>query len=96
MCDKQITEEIYFAGGKRIILTPSAKALRGLTKKHFYMTKKPDLKNLPLSAYNLLDKLGMLYELYPDATGEHEADCPEPKASVKDKIQKLINGTQKV
>ena len=54
---------------------------------------KPDLKNLPMSAYNLLDKLGMLYKLYPEATGEFEFDCPNPKPSNKEKIQKLINGT---
>ncbi len=53
---------------------------------------KPELKNLPLSAYNLLDKLGLLYEFYPEATGEWEIDSPEPRLSAKEKIQKLING----
>ncbi len=40
---------------------------------------KPDLKNLPLSAYNFLDKLGLLYEFYPEATGSWKNDCPNPK-----------------
>lgn len=40
---------------------------------------KPNLKNLPLSAYIFLDKLGMLYELYPEASGDWKKDCPEPK-----------------
>jgi len=52
---------------------------------------KPELRNLPMSAYSLLDKLGMLYEWYPEATGEFEADCPNPKPSNKEKILKLIN-----
>lgn len=52
---------------------------------------KPDLRNLPMSAYNLLDKLGMLYELYPEATGIWEEDSPEPRISAKEKILKLIN-----
>lgn len=56
---------------------------------------KPELKNLPMSAYNLLDKLGMLYELYPEATGKFEADCPNPKPSNKEKILNLINGLPK-
>ena len=52
---------------------------------------KPELRNLPMSAYSLLDKLGMLYELYPEATGIWEDDSPEPRISAKEKILKLIN-----
>jgi len=40
---------------------------------------KPALKNLPLSAYTFLDKMGLLYELYPEATGNWKKDCPNPK-----------------
>lgn len=56
---------------------------------------KPELKNLPMSAYSLLDKLGMLYELYPEATGEWDIDCPAPRISAKEKILNIINGLPK-
>ena len=52
---------------------------------------KPELKNLPMSAYEFLDRMGMLYEFYPAATGKWSDDCPNPKPFPKNKLEKLLN-----
>jgi len=52
---------------------------------------KPKLENLPLSAYSFLQKMGMLYEFYPNATDCWEKDCPNPKPYPKKDLQKLTN-----
>lgn len=51
---------------------------------------KPELKNLPLSAYTFLDKMGLLYELYPEATGNWEKDCSEPKPYQRKDLGKFL------
>jgi hypothetical protein len=51
----------------------------------------PALKNLPLSAHNFLKKIGMLWEFYPEATGEWSEDCEKPiPISIKE-LNKLID-----
>lgn len=56
---------------------------------------KPPLKHLPLSAYTFLDKMGMLYELYSEATGDWKFDCPSPKPLPKAKYIELADGIPK-
>lgn len=38
-----------------------------------------ELKDLSLEEYNSLNKLGMLYEFYPSASGSWNKDCKEIK-----------------
>lgn len=54
---------------------------------------KPLLKHLPLSAYTFLDKMGMLYEFYPEATGKWENDCPEPRPFPKKDLAQFVEKT---
>jgi hypothetical protein len=52
---------------------------------------KPKLENLPLSAYVFLQKMGMLYEFYPEATDNWRNDCPKPKP-LPITLEKFTNG----
>ena len=40
--------------------------------------KIPELKNLPLSVHNYLNKLGLLKKYYPQSTGDWKKDCEKP------------------
>lgn len=51
---------------------------------------KPELKNLPLSAYNFLDKLGLLQKLYPESTRNWKTDCPNPNPIPKEDLGKFL------
>jgi hypothetical protein len=56
---------------------------------------KPELENLPLSAYRFLDLMGILKDLYPTSSGSWEKDCPSPKPYPKKDLGKFLTLCQK-